>query len=365
MARQRGQKGRGEVEKLPNGTWRARVTRTVVVGGEKKRARASKVFGTRREAWDWLDAQGRAGPVAAQTVGEWLDAWLPLQKARVSAASFSVDAAQARALRAGLGPLRLRDLDAVTIERWLARLREEGASDDAIQRAGHTLGKSLNAAVRLKVLPANPMTGSVRLPTPQRVEKKVMTAVELQTVIAAADRVGLGYAFRLWADAGLRPGEMFALDWADIDLAAGAVTVKRAMDKITNKSKATKTAKSRRVIPLAPSTVAALAAARPSAGGLVLPDSRGGHFWAANFARRVADPIFQAAGLEGRGFDRYTFRHTMASLLLSSGVSLLVVSRRLGHARASMTLDVYSHLMPNDAGKAATAMEGILSPAPR
>ena len=360
MAKRRTAKGRGEVEELPSGKFRAVLSRVAVVEGVRKRVRVSKSFAKRRDAWDWLDTQGRAGPVATQTVGEWLTRWLEIQAGTVTAKSLVGDRQKVRYyLRPAFGPTRLRDLDSAAVAAWLARIKAAGASDSARHGAGACLRKALNAAVAHKILAANPMAGAVKLPAPQRAEKAAMSAAEVLAVVAAADALGVGYAVRLWFDAGLRPGEMFALDWADVDLAAGTVTVRKALDGITNAVKAAKTPKSRRTVPLSRPTLAALSLARPPGGGVFLPAGAGGRWWAQNFARDVGVPLFEAAGVAGKGYDRYTFRHTMASLLLSAGVSVLVVSRRMGHSRASITLDIYGHLLAGDAGKAADAMGAV------
>ena len=367
MARKRTPRGRGQVEKLPSGKFRAVLSRVAVVAGVKTRVRATESFATRAEAWAWLDAHRASGPAAAVTVGDWLTRWLEIQRAAVSPRSYAGDAARAESqVRPGLGPVKLRDLDGPAVSRWLAGLRAAGAGDSEVQKAGAVLRKCLNAAVAHKVVPANPMTGVVRLPTPERAEKAAMTPAEVLRVVAAADDLGVGHAVRLWFDAGLRPGEMFALEWGDVDAAAGTVTVRRALDGKTNAVKAAKTAKSRRTLPLSRPTLAALAAARPPGGGVLLPTPTGLRWWASNFADDVGDPLFKAAGVYGKGYDRYTFRHTMASVLLSAGVSVLVVSRRLGHSRVSMTLDVYSHLLAGDAEKAAEVMGDVFDPpAPR
>ena len=364
MAKRRTPKGRGQVEKLPGGTFRAVLSRAAVVGGVRKRVRVTKSFGTSKEAWAWIDAR-RGGSVATATVGEWLTTWLAATAGRAAAVTHAGYAAVVRLyVLPGLAPVRLCDLDALAVEAWLAGLKAAGASDDLRQRAGAVLRNALNAAVRLGALAANPMAGRVRLPAPERAEKKAMSAAQAAAVCAAAAAFGVAHAVRLWLDAGLRPGEMFALDWADIDPVAGTVSVRRAVDRKTNAVKAVKTPKSRRSIPLSAATLAALAAARPSAGGPVLPTASGGRWWAGNFARGVARPLFAAAGLKGLGFDRYTFRHTMASALLSAGVPLLVVSRRLGHAKPSVTLDTYGHLMGGDAQRGADAMGAFLPAGP-
>ena len=56
----------------------------------------------------------------------------------------------------------------------------------------------------------------------------------------------------------------------------------------------------------------------------------------------------------------HALRHTHASILLAKGLPVLTVSKRLGHSKASMTLDTYGHLMPDADAAAAKAMEGML-----
>ena len=57
----------------------------------------------------------------------------------------------------------------------------------------------------------------------------------------------------------------------------------------------------------------------------------------------------------------HDFRHSHASLLLSSGVPITVISQRLGHSDINMTLNTYSHLIPNDVDKAINIIEEIKS----
>jgi integrase len=57
----------------------------------------------------------------------------------------------------------------------------------------------------------------------------------------------------------------------------------------------------------------------------------------------------------------YDLRHTCATLFLCSGENVKVVSERLGHASAALTLDVYSHVLPDMQQRAAERLEGLLS----
>jgi integrase len=56
----------------------------------------------------------------------------------------------------------------------------------------------------------------------------------------------------------------------------------------------------------------------------------------------------------------HALRHTHASLLIRAGVDILTISRRLGHSKASVTLDTYGHLIGGADEAAAAAIEGVL-----
>ena len=74
-------------------------------------------------------------------------------------------------------------------------------------------------------------------------------------------------------------------------------------------------------------------------------------------------PALVKAGLDKRT-RMYDLRHTHATLLLAAGVHPKVVSERLGHASVAITLDVYSHVLPNTQHEAAAKLEALLySPA--
>ena len=77
-----------------------------------------------------------------------------------------------------------------------------------------------------------------------------------------------------------------------------------------------------------------------------------------NIASRHFKPLLAAAGLPS--IRLYDLRHTHATLLLAAGVPVHVVSKRLGHKSAKMTLDVYSHVLPGQQEEAVSRMEAYL-----
>jgi hypothetical protein len=157
----------------------------------------------------------------------------------------------------------------------------------------------------------------------------------------------------------------------DVDLGRGIVHVQRSVEETRKglRTKEPKTRRGRRNVGIAPDAVTMLREHRKKQielrlalgqGGqpvLVFPDIEGNMLSPDNLSRdwrRVCD---------ARKLPRISFhglRHCHASLLLAAGVPVLTVSRRLGHAKASQTLDVYAHLLPGADADATKAIEGVL-----
>jgi integrase len=183
---------------------------------------------------------------------------------------------------------------------------------------------------------------------------------------AAVDR--LHPLFRLAAFTGMRRSELLGLRWADVDLEAATVSVRRTCTRVSyemREAARTKTRAGTRVIDIDPTTVAVLRRwakaqkAERLAWGPAYADS--GYLFTAADGRPVhADHVAQrfsrlvkAAGVPVFRF--HDVRHTHASLLLAHGTPVLDVSRRIGHASAAMTLDVYGHVIPGQGQRAAAA----------
>ncbi len=353
--------GEGGVEQLPSGSWRGVVCRYV----DGKRVRESKTFKTKPEALAWVAAQQAAGtrPAAAGTVGEWLTAWLEQHGRRVAPKTHSTDTWTVDTyLRPAFGADKLRALESAQIEKKIAALP---CSTNEKHKAARTLRNALNAAVRAKLLAVSPM-GAKKVVMPKRRvrESRSLTEVELATLLAHADTTQLGPVVRLWVDCGMRPGELLGLKWSDLDLDAGTCFIRRAVCPETHDLKEPKTRKSVRKLPLAASTVAALRTLTRGPDDCPVvharPRFKAGkplHWRLGNFSRWVFRPLVKAAGVK---CTPYTLRHTCATLLLRAGVSLKVVSERLGHEDVTETLKSYTHALPDEQHRAAKALDSVL-----
>ena len=95
---------------------------------------------------------------------------------------------------------------------------------------------------------------------------------------------------------------------------------------------------------------------------LIFCNAVGRHIEASNLLWRSFRPLRERAGLPKK-LRFHDLRHTAATLLLLQGVNAKVVSEMLGHESVSLTLDVYSHVLPAMQSDATAKMEALLAPA--
>jgi len=283
-------------------------------------------------------------------------------------------------LTAHLGGIRLQDLTALMLERVFNALRDAGGrhpktkkprplSPMTIHHIAAVANVVLGKAVKLKIFKSNPMQG-VELPAVPRREARSLDGEKMAWYLDAARAHGLYELFMFAAGTGCRRGELLALTWADVDLVNGATRIGRSLEQTSAglRVKSTKTERTR-TISLPASLVELLKFHRECqehdralfgqdyrsdldlvfcgpAGDYLKPDS------VSSMASRVA----RECGL-GRGVSLHTLRHSHASQLLSSGVSLPTVSKRLGHTDVHTTASIYSHALPKDDLKAAELWE--------
>lgn len=191
------------------------------------------------------------------------------------------------------------------------------------------------------------------------IDSNVLTPQEINLLIDAADgprwseageltRINAKLLIRFAVLTGMRSGEIRGLQWGDIDWRSGSVHVRRAWKE--GKFYQPKTAASvRRIdLPLLLGTeLREWRVACPKGEyDLVFPNLNGNPLSPENLLRRQFYPALRRAGLRQIRF--HDLRHTFASLLIASGEDIVRVSRLLGHANPTITLKVYSHMLPNE-----------------
>lgn len=358
--------GEGTVFRRKDGRWCAEIT----LGYEgDKRIRKTFYGKTRAEAQTQRDralrrlhAQGGLG--SSMLLSSLLDRWLD-EVVATQARPSTLRVYQLRVknhIGPALGHLRLSDLTPQVIQSFLNGIDLEPATVASIRR---TLVTCLGHAVSWGFIPSNP--GS--LTSAPRIERKRVNpydAGEIGRLLAVADEHPLGALVYLAATCGLRMGECLALHWADVDLDARRLrveyTIARAVDGWY--IGAPKTESSRRVVSIPRLTVERLAIHRERELGrnhgrpreLVMTTGPG-NMVAPRQVGRAYSAMRTGAGLRPQVF--HGLRHSYATLLLSSGVPITVVSKSMGHASVKQTLDTYSHLLPGQVEQAADAIDGL------
>ena len=203
---------------------------------------------------------------------------------------------------------------------------------------------------------------------------KVLTPEHVRTFLAATVDHPAHARYTLALMRGMRAGALLGLQWGDVDLDAGHLTIRRAPQQQNSVGLVLvppKTTKSRRRILLSQRTMDALRAHRDrqtfhrkQVGAewreldLVFPGAFGGPV-DPSWSRQVFYAALDAAEMPRIRF--HDLRHTAATLALTQGVHPKVVSDMLGHSSVGLTLDTYSHLLPAMHQQAASAMDAILA----
>jgi len=246
-----------------------------------------------------------------------------------------------------------------------------GLSPRTVRYTHSVLRSALNQAVKWGLLYRNP-ADLVDLPKQQKKEIQVLTPEEAARFMEAAVYSRWKALFSLLISSGMRPGEALGLKWQDIDFAKGRVHVRRALTKTKEGWQLTepKTPKSRRTIPLPAGVMQDLKEHKKEQAAeklrnrdyqdydLVFASEKGTPLDLHNIVRRHFKPLLKDAGLPD--INIYALRHTCATLLLMAGENPKVVSERLGHSSVTMTLDTYSHVLPDMQEEATKKLEGIL-----
>ena len=174
---------------------------------------------------------------------------------------------------------------------------------------------------------------------------------EFSKFIKCVERTDYGMFFRFLYLSGCRLGEALALSWSDFDFDSCTVSVSKSVTRKardegkTYKITTPKNETSTRKIALPPFLMRRLQAYKEEQGSL--PFAFGGikPFASTSVARQVAEAAAAAGVKRIRVHD---FRHSCASLLISKGVSIVAVSKHLGHKDVKQTLNTYAHMLPDD-----------------
>ena len=273
-----------------------------------------------------------------------------------------------------IGDWRLDQLGPFEIQELYNGMTERGLSPRTVRYTHSILKSALSQAVRWRMLPGNP-ADLVELPKMVRKEMRALSPQEATDFLDAIRGDRWAPLWELLLVTGLRPGEALGLKWSDVDWDQKRVRIQRTLVRSEDNEwhlGEPKTARSRRSVVVPKSTMDTLRRHRTDQAqerlrrgaeykadlDLVFANGVGEPLDYRVVVRRHFKPIVKAAGLEPLRL--YDLRHTCATLLLAGGEHPKVVAERLGHSSTVMTMDVYSHVLPDMQEKAAEKLERLL-----
>jgi integrase len=254
------------------------------------------------------------------------------------------------------------DVKTAGIRAWVSKMAADGVGALTIENAFGLLRQVLGAAVEDSRIPRNPCDG-VPLPKRHHADRGYLSHAQVAALADAVERQG--EVVRFLAYTGLRWGEMAALRVQDFDMLRRRVNVSRSVTESGGLVWRPPKAWERRSVPFPAVLCDELAALMVGRGreDLVFTDQRGGVLRNSNWRARVFRPAVAKCQAADETFPTITphdLRHTAASLAVSAHANVKAVQRMLGHAKASMTLDIYADLFDEDLDGVADRLDSAI-----
>lgn len=374
----------GSIRKRKSGLWEAQYTVGYKENGKaiRRSLYASSKKEVREKLWEVLQQIMRDEYIEPSrlTTADWLDQWLatyciPLKKA--STCTGYEDEINLH-IKPFIGDIPLQELRPQHVQSVVNGLVKQKKAPSTVCKAHAILHSALEQAVVNQMLLHNPSRRTI-LPKMEQKDIRFLSLAEQRAFIAALPEGTAGRALYFILGTGLRVEELSGLRWSDIhgNYFTIAQTIRRNRDfsddaatRTTLESGTPKTKAGRRTIPLSPRMQELLLTQRREQLILRLA---AGNSWIANdlvFCTDIGTPYegrnlnrvlhrtLQEAGLDTMGV--HSLRHTFATRAMEAGMDVRTLSEILGHAKVSLTLQLYAHSSMETKQKELEKMDSFL-----
>lgn len=367
-------KGEGSIYQRKDKRW----TVQYYVDGERK----TKTFGTQAKARAKLLeiknalAQGIYSDTGNQTLRQWLEEWLEnYAKDSIKLSTYISYETYIRAhIKPAIGDIKMKELSVSALQKFLVGLKKSGRVDNrqgglsakTIRNIHQMLHAALKQAVDSNLINQNYADGAKSPKVIDR-EMRVLDRNEQKSLIeacrASQNPASFGIIFTLFT--GLRIGELLGLRWINVDFDKHNFTVKETMNRLktfdegsaiatTLERRTPKTVNSKRTVDLIDELYSDLLEHKNEQDAITaeFPGYNPEGYVFVSAAGKPFDPrtyqdLFKrelkAAGVADANF--HCLRHTFATRAIENGMDILVLSRILGHAKPSTTLNMYGHVL--------------------
>ena len=261
----------------------------------------------------------------------------------------------------GLGDIPLSELIAEIIGEFLEERKRFGShrpespdypglSQDTMRHIHSLLQQCLDQAIRDGLMSDNPAR-AFHYSKPKKVNANVLTPLEMEDYLDAAERLGCLPMFMLALTAGLRQGELIALKWSDLNVKDRTLTISE--QRSVERRELIEYGSETRTITLASEIVDLLIMehCKHPSSPLMFMHPATQKPYSPQMVRRMHNEIIKEAGLDHIRFT--DLRHTCAVLTLRNGMETKELARMLGHYRPSITRQNYEPYLPHKMQKDA------------
>lgn len=358
--------------------------------GERRRKTAAEARKAQRKSRESANQRRRSGaPLFRDKAVEWLaQRWHDVEVGDLKRSTVNHNSTMLYTyVLPKFGHLSLDEIRVGTVEDFRRELETEGARKGGglgVAGTRHALmvvGQVFDYCIRREewvgmnpVTPAKkPKKRTVRVTNPEFGEPgklKFLTMEQAETLVGFLEQTQhhLLNLVRFNLYMGLRPGELFPLEWRHVDIDAGRVNVRLFLDESAPGKRDVvceygKTSTSYRTIPFPESLRTILKDHRErqeSGESLVFPSprNRGGRMYQANSLNNQLRRACERAGIPR--ITPYGLRHTNATFMLLRNMNPKVAAERLGHASTQMFLDTYSHVNPRVHEEGALVLQDLI-----
>ena len=256
----------------------------------------------------------------------------------------------------GLGDVLLSELTSEMVGDFLEERRRfgnhrpgsSGLGEETMRHIHRLLQQCLDQAMRDGLISDNPAR-AFHYSKPKKVNADVLTPLEMEDYLDAAERLGYLPMFMLALTAGLRQGELIALKWSDLDIENWTLTI--AENRAVVRRELVEYGSQTRTIALTPEVIDLLIREHDKhpSSPLMFMHPATLKPYSPQMVRRMHDEIIKEAGID---HIRYVdLRHTCAILALKNGMDTKELARMLGHYRPTITRQNYEPYLPHKVQK--------------
>ena len=246
----------------------------------------------------------------------------------------------------GLGDILLAELTSEMVGEFLEERRRfgnhrpgsSGLGEETMRHIHRLLQQCLDQAIRDGLLTENPAK-AFRYRKSTTVKANIMTPLEMEDYLDAAERLGYLPMFMLALTTGLRQSELIALKWSDLDIENRTLTI--AENRAVVRRELVEYGSQTRSIRLTPEVVDLLIMehSKHPSSPLMFMHPATQRPYSPQMVRRMHDEIIKEAGID---HIRYVdLRHTCAILALKNGMDTKELAQMLGHYRLTITRQNY------------------------